>query len=293
MKTYFPAVIILLLVMLAIGCGDNVLQNPPSQSTISPPQNIRALSVNESTVSLSWTASTSASDTIFGGYTVYWGTRQDTVGATILSYTIDSLAAGEIVVSVRSRSRSGTLSEAATIRCAPAARFDSPFTLTEYYNADVSRLAGFDVGGQNSNPLRFALSVSDPIVAAQLDCYLFGGEGEIEQPLELRSANVFFGPWNTTLFSTISHPGSSLDHPLSAFPDAGTFTENHVDISDNTIYYARVVGDQGGVNYVRLHIHVLSGGGQRNRSVELRVSLQRVPGVLFASAVVDRSLSLL
>ncbi|MFN0159471.1 MAG: fibronectin type III domain-containing protein [Bacteroidota bacterium] len=279
MKAYSLVVLMIALTILS-ACGDNILQNPQSQSSISPPQNLRAFSVNQSTVSISWTASTSATDTAFAGYTVYWGTRQDTVGESVLSYVIDSLA-GEVTVSVRSRMHTGTLSDAVSINCAPAARFDAPSLLTEYYNTDPSRLAGFDVGGQNSDPLRFAINVADPAVAAQMDCYLFGGEGEIELPLELRSANVFFGPWNVTLFSTVSHSSTSLDYPLAAFPDVTTFTENHVDLENNTIYYVRVVGDQGGVNYARLHVRLL-GGSQRNRSVEIRVSLQRLPGVLFA-----------
>lgn len=263
------------------GCGDNTSDSLPATG-FNPPENLKALSLSESSIRVDWTASTSASDTNFAGYLISWGARADTLPASTLSYVIDSLLPGELFINLRSRRMNGQQSVPATVRWAPAGRFDAGFVLREYYVQEPGRLSGLDVGGQQSDPLAIAVEAGNPAVGQRLDIYLFGGEGEIEQPLTLRSANLFLGSWNSTFFSTVSHSSTSLDYPLSSFPAATSFTENAVQIQDNRVYYLRVMGDQGSVNYARIHVRVQSGGGQRNRSIDVKISLQRAPSLMYA-----------
>jgi hypothetical protein len=116
-----------------------------------------------------------------------------------------------------------------------------------------------------------------------MDLYLFGGEGEVEVPLELRSADLFLGSWNATRFSTVIHSGPDLDLPLARFPDAATFTEQRLVLGDSMICYVRLAGPAGVVHVARLHVR-MSGGPVRTRTVRISVSLQRQPGVPYADA---------
>ena len=271
---------VILLSMLALRCGTNI-ESSTSGSLFGPPLNLKALSVNKSIVRLQWSAASGASDSSFAGYLVQFASTSDTLPKNTLTYVADSLNPGEIVFTVYSRKMSGQLSDGAIIRWAPADRFDSAYVISEYKAQNASRAAGLDVGTRTMNPSTLPVNA-----AAQLtmDVFLFGGSGQIAEPLELRSASLYAANWNPTLFSTVSHSSPSLDYYLSSFSPALSFTENTVPIIDNTIYYARVIGDNQEVNYVRLHVHLRAGTSFPDRAIEVRLSLQRVSGLLFAEA---------
>ena len=131
-------------------------------------------------------------------------------------------------------------------------------------------------GSRSSNPKTVNM---DPNLPQSPDFYLVGPAG---QPLELRSANLFFSSFKITLFSPVVDASPSLDNYLASFP--ATYTLDHVPVQDDRIYYARENGDLGEVNSIRVHIHLLSGVFP-NRSAEVRLSLQRVSGLLYASTV--------
>jgi len=114
-----------------------------------------------------------------------------------------------------------------------------------------------------------------------MDLYLSGGNGSVEEPLQLQSTSLLASTWNMTLFSTVNHPATGLDYYLASFPAASTFSLDHVPVTDNTIYYARIVGDGGTSNYARIHVH-RPGGSFPIRAVEVKVSLQRGAGLLYA-----------
>jgi hypothetical protein len=129
-----------------------------------------------------------------------------------------------------------------------------------------------DVGTQTTNPSTLAL---DGSAQTTLDFFLYGEGG---QALTLRSAHLYLPSWNQTFFSPVQHQAPNLDLYLTSFPTTYSLTE--VDVPDNTnaIYYARVTGEAGAVHYVRIHVRVLPGGFP-SRSIAVRLSLQRMPGV--------------
>lgn len=260
-------------------CGENTTNTPGGGTPTQ--QGLKALSVNASTVRFQWSAVQGVPDSAVLGYLVSWSGRSDNLPKTVLSYAADSLSSGETTFNIHALLTGGGTGPTATIRWAPAARFDSSLILTEYYAQEPQRVAGLDLGGTTSDPAALAVDANNPSVGQTLDLYLFGGEGEIAQPLALRSASLLVGSWNTTVFSTVSHASASLDYPLERFPDVQTFTLNSIPVTDNTIYYARVTGNQGGTHYVRIQVGVTTGAG-RNRSVILRLSVQRVPGLPYA-----------
>ncbi|RPH35211.1 fibronectin type III domain-containing protein [bacterium] len=114
----------LLLVLAIVGCGENQESTSPS-TQFGPPENLKALSVNSSTVGLQWTPPSGQPDSL-GGYVVQWGNNKDTLGKTAVSYLADSLTQGEKTFTVYARRVSGTVSDGAVIKWEPADRFDSP-----------------------------------------------------------------------------------------------------------------------------------------------------------------------
>ena len=274
MKLYAFSIIGLTLVGLA--CGKNTDTTSPSDQ-LGPPQNLKAQSIGRSTVGIVWSPPAAGVDSTFAGYLVLWNGGRDTLGTTALSDVIDSLATGETAFSIYARKNNGTLSGAATIRWAPADRFDSAYVLTEYRGDNPGAVSGLDAGSRHRNPSTTPLNAIAQTTTAM---FLYGGTGQIQDPLELRSANLFQGNWNVTAFSTVTSGASSLDSYLSAFPSVTTFTSTSVTVTDNTVYYARVVGEPSEVNYIRLYVHVVPGTSPRQ--VQIRISLQRVPGLLYA-----------
>lgn len=273
----------LLLAGLFAACGDN-LEAPPEDTGLPAPARLTALSLDARTVRIGWERPAGVPDSVLLGWVVTHPGGADSLGPAARALTADSLPPGAASFEVRIRSTGGRVGLPGAIRWAPAARFEGPYTLTEYYAPEPGRLTGFDAGDNAADPAAFAIVTTDPAVAAGMDLYLFGGEGEVEAPLELRSADLFLGSWNATRFSTVTHSGPDLNLPLSQFPDAATFTEQRLVVVDSMICYVRMAGPGGVTHYARLHVR-RSGGALRTRTVRISVSLQRRPGVPFACTV--------
>jgi hypothetical protein len=259
------------------GCGESI--EPQPRPAFGAPLNVRALSVSDSVVRLSWSPPSGATASSMKGYQILYGSRQDTAQPTATSMAIAHLPPGEIGFILAAIMSDGSRSDAATIRWAPAARFDSGLTLTEYYPPEATRASGCDLGNRTANPTTLAIS---PSVQPLMDVYLTGEGG---QALELRSASLYLGTWNVTAFSTVSTAAASLDTSLAGFPAATSFTLGTVPVVDDVIYYVLVTGATNERHYARVHVHGPA-GAYPNRTVQLRVSLQRVPWTPFA-AVTD------
>jgi hypothetical protein len=268
----------LVLILGIMGCGEN--EDTTSPSSQAPPGNLKALSVNNRSVGLQWTAPTAPPDSL-GGYVVQVGTRKDTLAKTTVSFLADSLTTGEKTFTVYALHKSGTLSDGAVIKWAPAARFDTPYVLYEYRTNVTTVNSAFDVGTATLDPAGMGVTSAN---ATRMDLYLFGGNGSVAEALQLQSTHLLASVWNSTMFSTVSSPSSGLDCYLAEFPASSTFTLDRVSVVDNTIYYVRAIGDNGNgnYNYARIHVHMQAGSVFPSRAVELRVSLQRVVGLLYA-----------
>lgn len=275
-----------MLVALALGCGDN-LETPTPVVTFGAPQNLKALSVNQSTIRVQWSASANSTDSTFQGYIVQRGSRRDTLGRSQLVYTADSLPAGESVFFIYSLRSDGFRSDAATIRWAPATRFDSVYEVYENVAPVSVRPEAFNIGTSTTNPSVLIMDPNDPDVEQTMDLFFNGDSLETRQSLSLWSANLLVGSFNTTLFSTHTDQSPSLDFPLSAFPAENTFVQDSITFVDNTIYYLKVIGDPLQVNYSRIHVHIKAGTIYPNRIIQVHVSLQRTAGLLYAFNMPD------
>jgi hypothetical protein len=261
--------------LLLARCGENT-STPQENMGLGAPQNLKALSVNDATVRLSWSPPAGLTPSMISTYVIAWANRIDSVQMPALQYDAVVVPAGETAFTVLARLTTNQRPSAAEIRWAPAARYDSPITIYEYDVAQQNRPCGIDAGSQTTSPR--SLSVFDPGASLGMDMYLIGQAG---QSLTLRSAHLLVASWSVSAFSSLSHASTSLDYPLSAFPDASTFSGNAVQVEDNTIYYVRIQGDTGTLLFARVHVHVLAGSFP-NRAIEIRISLQKKPGVLYA-----------
>lgn len=283
MDSRFRAILPMSMLMtLVLGCGPNEATDP-ALSRIGPPQNLKSVSLNKTTVGLKWDPPVGASDSSFSGYAVQHGNRTDTLSKATVTFAAESLAAGESAFIVSVRTKDGRSGDGASIRWAPAERFASAFTLSEYTPLEASRIAGLKVGGKNSDPAAVAVN---PATVNTFDLYLYGGgSAPSALPLSLWSASLFAGStYRNTLFSSIQHSSSTLDYYANAFPAPSTFTLTSVQVADNTVYYARIVGDNSSeTHYVRILVQGTAGGFPA-RSVRVTISLQRVPGLQYAAA---------
>jgi hypothetical protein len=264
--------------LYSIGCGPNTATNPADN--IGAPQNIAAVSIDKSTVGLQWAAPTGARDSAFAGYVVQYSGRRDTLGRNTLKYAATGLVQGETAFTLYVRQLEGGLGQSATIRWAPADRFNNPFTMTEVNSSNPSHLSGLRVGARLTDPRLVDVT---PANSDSFDVYLYGGLGQVATELQLWSASLYFGSSvRQTLFSTVTTQAGSLDSYLTAFPAASTFSQTSVLATDNTIYYLRLVGENGSeINYARILVSSTTGAFPE-RSIQVSISLQRVPGLLYA-----------
>ncbi len=258
------------------GCGNN-LAGPGGSSPFGPPGGLAALSVDSAHVRLVWIPPSDAADTGFAGYVLAWGNVRDTLAKSATGFTAGPLQRGAMSFSIRSLLKNGQVSDAAAIIWAPAWRFDAfPITVTEYNSSQQTGNPGVDAGTGTTNPE--AVGLLDANADSTLDFYLWGPSGS---PLQLLSASVYNPGWHQTLFSTESTPASDLNAPLASFPPDNTFSLQFVTLEDYTIYYVKTVGNTGEINYARVHVHILP-GTYPARSVEIRISLQRVSRLAYA-----------
>ncbi len=278
MKTLSTCVILAVVLM---GCGEN-LENPTPTTQFPPPTGLKALSVSQSSIRVQWTAPAGSTDSTFAGYIVQLNGRSDTIPPAALTFRADSLPAGVATFSVYALRTDGLRSDPASIRWAPAARFDTVYSVYERTTLVSTRPEGFNVGTSTTDPAVMVIDPDDPVVQQTLDLFFNGDSIETLQSLSMWSANLLLGTFHQTLFSTQTDAAPDLDFPLSAFPPENTFVMDSMTVVDNMIYYAKVVGDPQQVNYARIHLHIRAGTYPPNRIIEIRVSLQRVPGLLFA-----------
>jgi hypothetical protein len=267
-------------VVIALGCGENLA--PPYSGNFGPPKNLKALSVDSTTVRLQWSAADGSSDSTFGGYEVLYLGQTFATPKTILEWNARNLPSGLVAFSVRSRSTDGRTSDTVSISWAGANRYEGNYILTEFLAGDPSRQSGLDVG--NGLAIPRVMGLQDVNAGQLVDVFLAGGglipPGQ-EAPLRLYSASIYAPAYPVAGFSSTTSSSPSLDYFLAAFPTS--LDSLSVLLTDNTIYYVRVGGPNATVNVARLHVRLL-GGSYPNRTVAINISLERIPNLLVAEA---------
>jgi hypothetical protein len=271
MRTSFA---VLVMAVLMTGCGKNIADpnNPPF---VNPPRSIQALALDSGSVGLQWFSPTGIPDSVIRRFVVKYNGITDSVAGNTHAYTANFLPRGNTTFALLTFLRSGVTSQPVAFQWAPAVRFETPpVVIYEDVGPATPRPVGIHLGSQTTNPYPVVVEAG---VQPILHLVLNGGGG---QQLKLQSATFAIQNGLLTLFSQTSHSASSLNYYLPAYPS--TYTEDEMPLVDNTIYYVRFRGDAGESNCARIHVHILVGSGFPDRSVEIRVSLQRAPDVTFA-----------
>lgn len=270
--------------LVAAGCGEHI-QDSQIAVTFGPPRNLGAVSQNSTSVTLHWTAGIGEADPTFLGYIVNYNGIEDSIPKTQLGYTANSLPPGPALFNVHSYQSDGPRTDPATMFWAPADRFDINAIVVEYFLQTPGRISGFGIGSETRNPRSMAMEPIDTTVIGQLDFYLYGSNGVVENPLALYGAQLFRADLRRTEFSTLSDSAANLDFPLARFPGESSFILDSVSVKENRIYYLRIRSDNGAdYLYGRIHVRMNPGRVFPDRQVTINVSLQRVPGLPFADA---------
>ncbi len=270
MKTLRLCAAVTVLAMTAIGCDDNTA---PPPAGFGPPTSVLAQSVNTSAVALSWGPPAGVADTAVAAYIIAYGDVRDSISGLPRQYTAMNLVSGTVSFTLQAVSTEREYSNSTGKSWAPAARYDSVFSLYEYDVSQLLRNSALNIGSRTAAPSPVPVAL-----AAQLpfDAYVVGQGG---QQLTLRGGQLFNATYDPFQFADRADVATSLNHYIDQFPS--TYTRGEVVLRDNTIYYARGTGDPGDVHYVRIHVR-FGPGTYPNRTVIISLSVQKVPGLQFA-----------
>ena len=247
------------------------------------PTALMATSLNETSVSLKWTLSTSEADTNFTGYVVYTdGSGPINVAKGISTFTLATLEnAKEYTFTVKSVYRDGKESQTSpSIKWAPAYRFveninSAPIRLYVSSSSLGSGLNIFDVDGSAPKGLK----------VASLELWTLG--------IETKTANVLkFGPASSLdydatgktlktvyLVSTPVFANSLNDVFDSEVLSAKTFSTDFVDLNSlnsngkNAVFYVKEMRD-GKAHYAKVLVKNNNGFLQNDEYIECEVSYQ-------------------
>jgi hypothetical protein len=270
MRILQALVFAVLLGIVALGCGDSTAP-PPAE--FGPPTNVLAQSVNSGSVGLSWGPPAGVVDTLITGYIIAYGDVRDSIPGSPRMYTAINLLPEIVSFTLQAVSTDREYSNTTGKSWAPAARYDSVFSLYEYDVSQLLRTSALNIGSRTEAP-----SAVPVALAAQLpfDAYVAGQGG---QQLSLRGGQLFNAAYDPFLFADRADVAPSLDYYIDQFPT--TYTRGEVVLRDNTIYYARGTGAPGEIHYVRIHVR-LGPGVYPNRTVIISLSVQKVPSLQFA-----------
>ncbi len=273
MKTVQGIAVATVLGMLCLGCEDNTA---PPPADFGPPTNVLAQSVSSSSVALSWGPPAGVSDSLVAGYIVTYGDVRDSIPGSPRQYAAVSLLSGSVSFTLQAVSRDGQYSNTTGKSWAPAARYDSVFSLYEYDVSQLLRNSALNIGTTQDAP-----SAVPVALAAQLpfDAYISGQGG---QQLTLRGGQMYNSTYDPFLFADRADAAPSLNYFIDQFPS--TYPRGEVTIRDNTIFYAKGTGNPGEIHYVRIHVRI-GPGTYPNRTVIISLSVQKVPALQFALVV--------
>ena len=137
--------------VVAAGCEDNTA---PAPAGFGPPTNVLAQSVNASSVGLSWGPPAGVADTMLAAYIISYGDVRDSVPGSPRVYTAANLPQGITSFTLQAVSMDKQYSNTAGKSWAPAARYDSVFSLYEYDVSQLLRNSALNIGTPDRSALR-------------------------------------------------------------------------------------------------------------------------------------------
>jgi len=289
-------ILFLITFVTLIGCDKN--STSTEKTALAPVTNLKAYSVNETSVGLTWTPSTSENISEFGEYAItikkpngdIFSTTSAEKGDT--AFTVISLTEGviytfEVVTTAIDGATNYKNSNPVSVKWSPARRLntdDSGLDIKVYETSSSSRFGSGLILYHPTLQTPKVVSISNPGAdSSYIDLYL-RTHPSTPGSVELRSASLFKSSWRLTRFSTVSRDANSLDNAQFAPPDSSTYTltsiqfDSTTSVSTSRIYYFK--GDNG--NYGRILVQratngTLIWGTTPEQYLNLKVSYQTVP----------------
>jgi hypothetical protein len=292
------------LIMMAFFAACDNSNNPatPTDPDVSAPAMLKAYS-DDGKVGLTWTLSTSESQSNFGTYEITYNevgsssTQIRTVAKGSSSYVVDGLTNGkQYNFIIRSKTTQGKAStDFQNVTWAPAVRNTLDInsqTIDLYETASTQPKSGLVFNGTGNHCE--VLSQAGADWKQRGDVYLFSYNST---SLKMNSANLAVNNpgVRSTKFSTVVLPVDDLgaSGALTSPPAAATFSDSYITVVDQSVtqssmYFARIQGSGTNYNTVRFIIvrdgttGSLVRGTSPNRYIRLQVSLQTDPNNPYA-----------
>ncbi len=310
LRTFSLFAFIAILALPFASCSEESIIDPPAADKPNPPTELMATSMNDSTVILKWTVSTSSHDSLKYILTVSENSTEvvtltiEDAGTT--TATVNNLTEGtEYTFELIAEFDGGEQSGKAVVTWSPASRFnlsdnDIEIKLWSFQSNFGSGLDLFNGDPDNPDP---DFDGPEVLVIGSKDRWDIGMSDK-GQGLSIGSASkIDVGPPNTpthvTEVSSKYFEENSLDDVFGsvALDDAAThaYSENTFDLLDasldktkNFIFIARTqVAGQTGLNYAKIMVKRGADGeflqtDDGDQYIELVISYQRKAGVPYA-----------
>ncbi|MBA4311725.1 MAG: hypothetical protein C0417_03750 [Chlorobiaceae bacterium] len=281
--------------LLMTGCDNN--STSTEKTALTAVTNLKAYSAGNTSVGLTWTASSSENVSEFGEYSIdvknpagtivaSTGASKEDTNFVILNLTEGVIYTFEMVVTAIEGATNYKNSTPVTVKWSPARRLDADDIGVEIKVYETSSSSSFGSGLVLYHPTSHTpkvVSIGSPGVdSSYIDLYLKTNTITAGSVI-LQSASLYKTSWRLTRFSTISRNVDGLDNAQLAPPDTGTYTltsiqfDSTATVSTSRIYYVK--GDNG--NYGRILVQRASNGTliwgtTPEQYLNLKVSFQTV-----------------
>ncbi|MBI4811450.1 MAG: fibronectin type III domain-containing protein [Ignavibacteriales bacterium] len=260
--------------LMLLGCEDN--STGAEKTALASVTNLKAYSVSETSVGLTWISSTSENVSEFGGYAITvkkpngdvqltFSVDKEDTSFTILTLTEGVIYTFEIVTTAIEGATSYKNSSTVSVKWSPARRLNADDLGVDIKVYETSSLSSFGSGLILYHPTTHTpkvVSIGNPGAdSSYIDLYLKTNTAT-EGSVILQSASLFRSSWKLTRFSSVYRSVNSLDNAQIAPPDTSTYSltsiqfDSTTTVSTSRIYYFK--GDNG--NYGRILVQRASNG---------------------------------
>ncbi|MBI5020325.1 MAG: fibronectin type III domain-containing protein [Ignavibacteriales bacterium] len=266
--------IILIGSLLITGCDNN--STSTEKTALSPVTNLKAYSAGNTSVGLTWTASSSENVSDFGEYSIDIKNPAGVIVAStsaskgdtdfvVISLTEGVIYTFEMTAIVIEGATNYKNSTPVTVKWSPAQRLNSDDIGVDIKVYETSSSSSFGSGLILYHPTAHkpkVVSIGNPGAdSSYIDLYL---KTSTTTPgsVTLQSASLFKSAWRLTRFSTVNRNVETLDNAQLAPPDTNTYSltaiqfDSTAAVSTSRIYYVK--GDNG--NYGRILVQRASNG---------------------------------
>lgn len=290
------------IVFLLLVAGSFILFSACSDSTtdagktaLNPVTNLKAFSVDNTSVGLKWTKSTSENITDFDKYEIKIKRGDSTISTQFVSKGTDSVIISNlingiiydffVIAKATSTSKDYVDSEPAQVRWSPAWRFvsENTYPIQVYERTSSTGYASGLIFYYTSlaappQPKTVSLLSAD---SSLIDVFI---DSKGASNIAISSSHLYRANRRITRFSTVEYNSETLNFPQVQPPDTTTYTRFEIPIDSVTVTSSKIVyykGSNG--NYGRILIkrnplnNTLIWGSSPEQYVRLEISYQSVP----------------